>query len=330
MPEIKNMTIPSDHRVFNEESIAQAVRELNDGIVSRLTGKPDMWDVTPERLRAGRARGEGSYPMSPPDPGAATIEIPGPDGSIRARVIRPKNRKERGTLLHIHGGGWIMGTPQENDTQLRRIAENTGLSTISVDYRLAPEHPYPAGPDDCEAAALWLLDKGSELFNTAFIAIGGESAGAHLAVVTLARLRNRHGTTPFHAANLVAGCYDLGGTPSVRNWGDLRLILRTMDVDFFFKEFLQNNEDLRDPDVSPLYAKLDGFPPALFTCGTKDLLIDDSLFMASRWASAAVPVESGIFPGGCHMFQAFESTQAEASLLQMDDFLNRRILEICN
>jgi acetyl esterase/lipase len=315
--------------VFAEETIPKSALELNEAIIARLTGKADMWTESAEQLRAARARGEGSYPLCPPDPAAETFEIPASGRTIPVRIIRPESRTERGTYLHIHGGGWIMGAPQESDERLRRLAENTGLTLISIDYRLAPEHPYPAAPDDCEAVALWLLEASNSKNNLSFLAIGGESAGAHLSAVTLSRLRDRHGITPFHAANLVAGCYDLGCTPSVRNWGDSRLILRTVDMEYFCGQFLQNYENTRDPDISPLYANLAGLPPALFSCGTKDLLIDDTLFMAMRWAAAGICTETGIFPGGCHVFQAFGTDQAETSLSQMDDFLNRRIAEVC-
>lgn len=318
-----------DPRVFDEDAIPQAVIRQNEEILDRLSRMPDIWTMSMPQIRSMRANGQGSFPLCPPDPGAKTLTIPGPAGRIDARVIRPVGRAERGTYLHLHGGGWIMGEPSESDARLRRLAENTGLATISVDYRLAPEHPYPAAPDDCEAAALWLTGDGAADFDTSFLAIGGESAGAHLCLVTMLRLRDRHGMTPFHAANLVAGCYDLGRTPSVRNWGDSRLILRTIDVETFCRLFLQNGEDTRDPDVSPLYAGLGGLAPALFTCGTKDLLIDDTLFLAMRWVAAGNTAETGIYPGGCHVFQGFPSQQAETSLSQMEAFLNSRIAEFC-
>lgn len=316
-----------DPVLFTDAAIPPAARRLNRGIVAVLTEAPDMWSRPVAAVRKARLEGKGTFPLLPPDPDARDIEIEGPRGSIRLRTIRPKTRPERGTFLHIHGGGWVMGTPDEGDQRLRRHAEATGLASVSVDYRLAPEYPYPAGPDDCEAAALWLLSEASG-FDRDFLAIGGESAGAHLAVVTLLRLRDRHGVSPFRAANLVAGCYDLGGTPSVRNWGDEKLVLNTRDVMNFADNYLQQNEDRRDPDVSPLYASLDGLPPALFSCGTKDLLLDDTLMMATRWHTAGLGVEMGIFPGGCHVFQNFpDEENSRASLAQMETFLNARIDE---
>lgn len=311
--------------VFSDAAIAPEVRAFNAEILDRLTKAPDIWKYTLPQIRTARAAGRGSFPVCPPDPHAEIFMAEGPEHSIPLRVLRPRTREARGTYLHIHGGGWVMGTPSENDDRLRRLCENTGLVTVSVDYRLAPEHPYPAAHDDCEAAALWLVSSMGHDIPRDFLAIGGESAGAHLSAATLLRLRDRHGLWPFKAANLVAGCYDLGGTPSVRNWGPEKLILSTRDMIKFTENFLQANEDTRDPDVSPLYAKLDRLPPALFSCGTSDLLIDDTMFMAQRWHAAGNGVELGIYPGGCHVFQGFDTAQAEESLAQMDAFLNRMI-----
>ena len=94
------------------------------------------------------------------------------------RIIAPEN--PRGVYLHIHGGGWTWGTADEQDPWLDRLAERCGLAVVSVEYRLAPENPYPAAPDDCEAAALWLIREAESRFGTSRLFIGGESAGAHL------------------------------------------------------------------------------------------------------------------------------------------------------
>ena len=325
MTEFDDPTWP-EAALFAEASIPEEAHALNARIVETLSAVPDRRATPPAVARTRRAAGQGIFPLCAPDPDAEIFLVTGPGGhDIPLRVLRPRNRPVRGTYLHIHGGGWVMGSPSENDARLRRITENTGLVTVSVDYRLAPEHPYPDAPDDCEAAALWLLRDTSHHLPHGFLAIGGESAGGHLAAVTLLRLRDRHGLWPFHAANLVCGCYDLDGTPSVRNWGEEPLVLATADVVHSTGLFLGDACDRRDPDISPLYAKLDRLPPALFTCGTRDLLIDDTMMMAQRWHSAGNGVELGIYPGGCHVFQCWPTAQAEASLAQMDTFLNRRI-----
>jgi acetyl esterase/lipase len=101
---------------------------------------------------------------------------------------------------------------------LHTLATRAHLAVASVDYRLAPEHPFPAGPDDCEAAACWLVEHAQREFGTSRLLIGGESAGGHLSALTLLRMRDRHGAADaFCGANLVFGAFDLGMTPSQRN-----------------------------------------------------------------------------------------------------------------
>ena len=152
--------------------------------------------------------------------------------------------------------------------------------------------------------------------------IGGESAGAHLSAVTLLRLRDRHGVTPFAGANLVCGIYDLRMTPSMRSF-TTPLVLARRDTEAFIERFLQNGEDVADPDISPVHADLSGLPPALFSCGTSDGLLDDSLFMSARWTAAGNEAELSLWPGGPHAFQSMSTPMAEASNRQIDGFLAR-------
>ena len=119
------------------------------------------------------------------------------------------------------------------------------------------------------------------------LTIGGELAGGQLTAVTLLRMRDRHGYSGFRGANIVYGAFDLSLTPSQRQFGDLRLVLRTIDMHQFYNAFLPTIADRRAADISPLYADLKNLCPALFTVGTKDALLDDTLFMHARWVAAA-------------------------------------------
>ena len=143
---------------------------------------------------------------------------------IKLRQFIPN--KVQGVYLFIHGGGWISGAADWQDTRLEKTAIEGNMAIISIDYRLAPEHPFPAAVDDCEAAALWLIENAAHEFGTKNILIGGGSAGAHLCVLTILRLRNNHSYTQFKGANLVFGAYDLAMTPSMRNWGNKELVLK--------------------------------------------------------------------------------------------------------
>jgi acetyl esterase/lipase len=206
---------------------------------------------------------------------------------------------------------------------LERIVTGTGQACVSVEYRLAPEHPYPAAPDDCEAAALWLARNAKAEFGTEVLTIGGESAGGHLSAVTLLRLRDKHGFTGFAGANLAFGAFDLSMTPSQRRFGDRRLVLRTADIMHFADAFLPGVTDRRAPDISPLFADLSGMPPALFSVGTCDALLDDSLFMHARWLAACNQAELAIYPGGAHGLTAFPITLAREANARIDAFLAR-------
>jgi acetyl esterase/lipase len=306
---------PPDLDPFHPDSVAPETRRFNEALEKQLAALPSVLDVPPQVLRDARAQGLGPFGPLRRLPQAEARTVPGPAGPVPIRLIRPP--RPRGAFLHLHGGGWTLGAEDQQDELLDAVARATGLAAVSVGYRLAPEHPYPAAPDDCEAAALWLVEHAERELGGRTLAIGGESAGAHLAAVVLLRLRDRHGLAPFRAANLVYGAYDLGFTPSVRRWGARNLVLSTPIVERFADNFAP--AALRaDPDVSPLHADLRGLPPALFTVGTLDPLLDDSLFMAARWRAAGSPAELAVYPGGAHAFNAFPiplAAQANARML---------------
>jgi acetyl esterase/lipase len=316
-------TRPFDPALFRDSAIDPDVAKLNTEMIALLTGQPEWWVVGAAAMRAARLRGEGPFPAPVMSSRARTITVTGPAGNkTRLRVIAPAGRP-RGIYLHLHGGGWVLGGADMQDPMLERIADNTGQAVVSVEYRLAPEHPYPAGPDDCETAAAWLVRNGKAEFGTDLITIGGESAGAHLTAVTILRMRDRHGYSGFRGANIVYGAFDLSLTPSQRLFGDTRLVLRTIDMQQFYNAFLPTVGDRRTPDISPLYADLSGLCPALFTVGTKDPLLDDSLFMHARWVAAGNEAELTVYPGGAHGFTLFPSAQSTAASARMDAFLNR-------
>jgi acetyl esterase/lipase len=310
-----------DPAVFRVEAISGETKNFNDALIKLLTPMANWWEAGAQTVRDARARGDGPFPLAPKSARARTITIQGKGGKIPLRILAPPNPK--GVYLHIHGGGMVLGAADLQDTMLERVNEKAGLACVSVEYRLAPENPYPAAPDDCEAAALWLVKNARNEFGADALAIGGESAGATLSAVTLLRMRDRHGFTGFRAANLVYGAYDVSLTPSQKHFGNERLVLRTIDIEKFMEAYLPGAPDLRDPDISPLYADLKGLPPALFTIGTRDALLDDSLFMYSRYIVAGNRAELAIYPGGAHGFNAFPIAIAQQANARMDEFLAR-------
>ena len=313
---------PLDPALFRADAITEETRHFNEVIVKLLTPMPDWWVAGAQATRDARARGEGAFPLPPKSPRARTITIDGKGGKIPLRILAPQNPK--GVYLHIHGGGMVLGAADMQDPMLERINEKSGLACVSVEYRLAPENPYPAQPDDCESAAVWLAKNAKAEFGSDALAIGGESAGATLATVTLLRMRDRHGFTGFRAANLFYGAFDFSMTPSQRQFGNSeRLVIRTIDMQKFADAYVSGQKDWRDPDISPLYADLKGLPPALFSVGTSDPLIDDTLFMYTRYIAAGNRAELAIYPGGAHAFNVFPIAIAEQANARRDTFLAR-------
>jgi acetyl esterase len=292
-----------DPALFRPRAIIEETWRANAELEQLLASTPEMTNFEPQEIRDARRSGESAFGPIEYSGRAETITIDGPAGDIQLRVFKPESI--RGVYLHIHGGGWVLGAADLADRSRLREADANDVAIVSVEYRLAPEHPYPAGPDDCEAAALWLAQNAQSTFGSDRLLIGGESAGAHLSVVTLLRLRDKHGLTPFHGVNLVYGAYDLTMTPSCANWGGYNLVLSTPIVGWFMDHFVPA-ERRGDPDVSPLYANLDAMPPALFSVGTLDPLLDDSLFMASRWLAAGNDADLAVYPGGVHGFNSIQ------------------------
>jgi acetyl esterase/lipase len=310
---------PLDPKLFAPEAVDPETAEFNAKLEAAIAAAPPMTAFPPSAIRKARVEGRSIFGPVQTVESARERRIRGPAGELSLRVLVPD--AVRGVYLHIHGGGWTLGAANQSDVRNHAIARHCGLATLSVEYRLAPEHPYPAGPDDCEAAALWLARSAAAEFGTTRLWIGGESAGAHLAVLTLLRLRDRHQLMPFAGANLVYGCYDLSMTPSQRRWGERNLVLSTPIIQWFADFFVPDPVRRRDPDVSPLYADLSGMPPALFTVGTLDPLLDDSLFLHARWIAAGGRAELAVWPGGIHGFDAFPTQLSRAARARMEAFL---------
>ena len=231
--------------------------------------------------------------VEPPSEFAAERVIEGAGGPLRLRVLGPE--RPRAYYLHVHGGGWALGGADRQDQTLLRFARAAGVAVVAVDYRLAPEHPHPAAVDDCVVALRWLAAIGVPR-----LIVGGESSGAHLAALALLALRGCGELGAIAGANLAYGVYDVSMTPSARLWGNRRVVINTPDLAFLAAQYAPPARH-RDPDVSPLYAGLTGMPPALFSCGTLDPLLDDTLFMAARWRAAGNPTELALYPGAARV-----------------------------
>lgn len=311
-----------DPNVFLPAAISKETAEFNRGIHEIISSVPPTYTLPPQQIRDDREAGKGLWPVTKLDAVQDWV-APSPHGDVPLRVYIPET--VRGVYLHMHGGGFMLGRAHQSDVGMVRLADACQVATCSVDYRLAPEDPYPAGPDDCESAARWLVENALKKFGTEVVIIGGESAGANLSVVTMLRMRDRHGYSGFAAANLVYGVYDLSMTPSTRRWGETpNYVLTTRLMEWFNENYIPK-EKQTDPDAAPLYADLSKLPPALFTIGTLDPLLDDSLFMHARWRAAGNASELAIYPGGVHAFTAFPITLATQANARMEAFVRQHV-----
>jgi acetyl esterase/lipase len=246
-----------------------------------------------------------------PRPVAALAEAAG--RRVPVRIVAPERGTARGVYLDIHGGGFYMGLAARGDAPNQRLARALGVVVVSVDYRLAPEHPWPAAPDDCETAALWLVEETGARFGTNRLAIGGVSAGATLAMTTLLRLRERGLATAFAGAALQFGTYDLSGqTPAGRR----------LDGEFFIRAYAGDAADRTDPDISPVYGDLRGLPPALLVVGSLDILLEDNLVMAARLTAAGCGADVRVYPESPHGFTLHPTAMAKAALDDIESWLD--------
>lgn len=272
----------------------------------RVPGRgPSSW----EELRAIRATVVGRAASKPP-PIEESVSAAG--RSVPVRIHTPADRPATGAVLEIHGGGFYMGSAADSDDRNRQLADSLGVAVVSVDYRLAPEHPWPAAPEDCETAALWLAANAPGRFGTTRLAIIGFSAGATLAVTTLLRLRDQ-GLTAFDTAVLQFGTYDLSArTPAGRLIAD----------EYFLDAYAGDAADRTHPDLSPIYADPADLPPVLMVVGDADILLHDNLAMAAHFSAAGVDVELRLYPDAPHGFTGHPTPMARAALDDIKSWLN--------
>lgn len=289
---------------------AEQVDEARAFYNSRTAGRGPS---TPEELREARGRGSAPSPADPP----AIEEVAEAGGAhVPVRIFTPTDGPARGVFLDIHGGGFYMDSAARGDVRNRELADALRIAVVSVDYRLAPEHPWPAAPDDCEVAALWLAEHAAARFGSTRLAIGGRSAGATLALATLLRLRDKGAVDGFTCAALQFGTYDVSAqTPAGRRIAD----------EYFIEAYVGHVEDRTAPDISPVYGDLDGLPPTLLVVGSKDVLLEDNLAMAGRLSAAGNDVELRIYPESPHGFTGHPTAVARTALDGVNSWLLERV-----
>lgn len=295
--------------LLSPDAVAPDVKVFNETMAERVRNLPSIFDLGIDRARSG-----GFMPRPPVSEHSFDIAL---GGGVSLHVV--PHEQPRGVLLHVHGGGFILGGAAQQDPMLERLSKAVGVTCASVEYRLAPEHPYPAAWDDCETAANWLLDHAPEKLGAELLLVAGESAGALLAVSTLLRLRSNGHLDRLRGVALSFGVFDSSMTPSqklARNG-----ILRATDIERIADTYAPDPAHRRDAELSPLYADLHGLPPALFTVGTLDAMLDDSMFMYCRWLAAGNKAELALYPGADHAFIETPHPLAGPASARIDEFL---------
>lgn len=270
-------------------------------------GGKQLNEMTPAEARA---TGAALIDLGVPVQEVARIEnrtIPGPAQPIPVRIYKPVPGGTLPALVYFHGGGWVLGGLESHDRECRALANQSGCAVIAVDYRLAPEYPFPAPVDDAYAATRYIADHAAEFgIDPQRIGVGGDSSGGNLAAVVTLMAREK-GAPRLAFQLLVYPAVDLTDTerPSVIEFGEGHFLTRPL-MDYFEGLYAPKPEDRRNPKVSPLYATdFRGLPPAMVITAECDVLRDQGELYAQKLRDAGVPVTLKRYNGMIHPFFSF-------------------------
>jgi acetyl esterase len=267
---------------------------------------PKAGSVPVETLRAIVSQSSTAFPPLPVPIGAITDRtIPGPGGEIPIRIYRPAATSTAPVIVYFHGGGWVVGDLNTQDMICRGLCHGAEAIVVSVAYRLAPEHPFPAAPEDCWAATQWIAAHVEELHALdGALAVAGDSAGAYLAAGVALRARDA-GAPKISAQVLIyGGCnYPSAATPSSEEFVDAPLLSK-QELEFYWTQYLSNPSVEQDsPLVSPVRAHShEGVAPACILTAEIDPTRDDAERYGQVLVAAGVPVFNRRFNGLIHGF----------------------------
>jgi acetyl esterase/lipase len=245
-------------------------------------------------------------------------------GGVDGEWISPANVPEDNAILYFHGGGFRLGSVTSHRDLMAQIALASGCRVLAINYRLAPEHRFPAALDDALAAYGWMLDRGLKSENVAF---AGDSAGGNLVLAAMLALRERGLPLPVSAV-LMSPWTDLAATgSSYVSRAEADPIHQRSMILALAKNYLGGQGDPYDPLVSPLYADLAGLPPLLIQVGDSETVLDDSVMFADLARAAGVDVSLEVWDGMIHVFQMFgaELPEARQAIASIAGFLNRHL-----
>lgn len=227
--------------------------------------------------------------------------VPGPRRDIPVRLLYPREAEDLPVLVYLHGGGWVVGSLETHARSMHLLARASGCVVAAVDYALAPETKFPGAIDETVAVVDFIAASGADWsVDPARLALGGDSAGANLAVGAALALRQR-GSSPVKALGLVYGVFgDDFETASYRAFGGGAWGLTTADMKAYFAHYLSGPADHDDPRAVPMKADVDGLPPCFLHAAGVDVLRDDSRLFYEKLKAAGVPVEHTEHAGIIH------------------------------
>jgi acetyl esterase len=264
-------------------------------------GEPKLYELTPVEARVAVAPIAELIGNGPAVEDVSDLSIPVRDAEIPARRYQPAGA--HGTIVWLHGGGWVLNGLAASDAMCRILATSAGATVVSVDYRVAPEHPFPVPLDDCFDALSWI----AELDRSSPLVVGGDSAGGNMAAVCALRARDAGG--PALAAQVLvypATDTDLTTASYLEHGSNELLMLGTKEMAWFFDQYVPDAADRENPEVSPLRAPdLSGLPPAIVVVAEYDPLRDDGLRYAERLSASGVDVTLLHYDDMPHVFFSF-------------------------
>ena len=279
-----------------DSATARFLEQLAEG-----NGKP-LHQCTPDEARA---YGSTLAELAGPAPAMLSVEertIVGPDSQARIRILVPI-QNPRGVLVYYHGGGWVIGSIDEYDTVARKLAERTSCAVVLVEYRLAPEHRYPAAVDDSYAALKWVANHMSDIAGQGVpLIVAGDSAGGNLAAVVAIRARDRGGPS-IALQVLIYPVTDADFDRSSYTDPENDLLLTREGMIWFWDHYLPESSRRTEPDASPLHTdNLSGLPPATILTTDHDVLREEGEAYAARLHEAKVPTDLQRYAGQMHGF----------------------------
>jgi acetyl esterase len=279
--------------------LAPAARNLLDAMAA--AGTPPLWELSIEDVRANRELLGG---LEEPVPVARVDDrvIPGPGGDLPVRIYTPDGDASRPLIVYFHGGGFVFCSLDTHDNTCRRLANANGAVVVSVDYRLAPEHCFPAPLDDCYAATVWAHEHAAELdADPDRLVVAGDSAGGNLAAATALLARDRGGP-PIRFQLLVYPVIDAACDAASYVENAEGYFLEAQAMRWFWQQYLGPDGDGSDPLAAPLRADLAGLPPALVVTAEFDPLRDEGEAYAAALRAAGVDASATRYDGMIHGF----------------------------